>query len=84
MLFTYVQLLVAAANGVVIATEKKLPSILVDETSVSDFFFSHMSIDACCRWRKNYVMNKPFFTRRDSLRSYIHVFIATSLKGIVY
>jgi hypothetical protein len=24
----------AAANGVVIATEKKLPSILVDETSV--------------------------------------------------
>jgi hypothetical protein len=24
-----------AANGVVIATEKKLPSILVDETSVS-------------------------------------------------
>lgn len=25
----------AAANGVVIATEKKLPSILVDETSVS-------------------------------------------------
>lgn len=28
---------VAAANGVVIATEKKLPSILVDETSVSIF-----------------------------------------------
>lgn len=28
---------VAAANGVVIATEKKLPSILVDEGSVSDF-----------------------------------------------
>lgn len=25
----------AAANGVVIATEKKLPSILVDETSVN-------------------------------------------------
>ena len=30
---------IAAANGVVIATEKKLPSILVDETSVSDIFF---------------------------------------------
>lgn len=27
----------AAANGVVIATEKKLPSILVDETSVSKY-----------------------------------------------
>lgn len=27
--------MVVAANGVVIATEKKLPSILVDETSVS-------------------------------------------------
>lgn len=27
----------SAANGVVIATEKKLPSILVDETSVSHF-----------------------------------------------
>jgi len=26
---------VVAANGVVIATEKKLPSILVDESSVS-------------------------------------------------
>jgi len=25
-----------------------------------------------------------YFTRRDSLRSYIHVFIATSPKGIVY
>lgn len=25
---------IAASNGVVIATEKKLPSILVDETSV--------------------------------------------------
>ena len=43
LLFTCVQLLVAAANGVVIATEKKLPSILVDETSVSDFvFFPHV------------------------------------------
>jgi len=30
-------LILAAANGVVIATEKKLPSILVDETSVSLF-----------------------------------------------
>ena len=28
-----------AANGVVIATEKKLPSILVDETSVSLILF---------------------------------------------
>lgn len=32
--------MVAASNGVVIATEKKLPSILVDETSVSNFFVS--------------------------------------------
>lgn len=32
---TAVFLLMTAANGVVIATEKKLPSILVDETSVS-------------------------------------------------
>lgn len=31
--------LIAAANGVVIATEKKLPSILVDETSVSIFYW---------------------------------------------
>lgn len=31
----YIFILTAAANGVVIATEKKLPSILVDETSVS-------------------------------------------------
>ncbi|MFQ6639197.1 hypothetical protein Gotur_016632, partial [Gossypium turneri] len=29
---------IKAANGVVIATEKKLPSILVDETSVSILF----------------------------------------------
>lgn len=28
-------MVIAASNGVVIATEKKLPSILVDETSVS-------------------------------------------------
>lgn len=27
---------ITAANGVIIATEKKLPSILVDETSVSN------------------------------------------------
>jgi hypothetical protein len=30
---------VVAANGVVIATEKKLPSILIDESSVSKLFF---------------------------------------------
>lgn len=29
--------MIAASNGVVIATEKKLPSILVDEASVSIF-----------------------------------------------
>ena len=32
-------LMTAAANGVVIATEKKLPSILVDETSVSIYLY---------------------------------------------
>lgn len=31
----HVYMVTAAANGVVIATEKKLPSILVDEASVS-------------------------------------------------
>ncbi|MQL81395.1 hypothetical protein Taro_013871, partial [Colocasia esculenta] len=31
---------IKAANGVVIATEKKFPSILVDETSVSYFLFT--------------------------------------------
>lgn len=39
--------MVAAANGVVIATEKKLPSILVDETSVrvyDSFMFNFSSI----------------------------------------
>lgn len=39
----FLNVMFAAANGVVIATEKKLPSILVDETSVciteSCFFF---------------------------------------------
>jgi len=34
-LFVIIFLVLAAANGVVIATEKKLPSILVDEASVS-------------------------------------------------
>ncbi|KAK2972009.1 hypothetical protein RJ640_005029 [Escallonia rubra] len=34
MIPSYVRSVIAAANGVVIATEKKLPSILVDETSV--------------------------------------------------
>lgn len=34
----------AAANGVVIATEKKLPSILVDEASVSCFFFGSIFV----------------------------------------
>lgn len=34
--FTFI---LAAANGVVIATEKKLPSILVDETSVCNLNF---------------------------------------------
>ena len=39
----------AAANGVVIATEKKLPSILVDETSVCvpkflNFLFCHILV----------------------------------------
>lgn len=37
--------MVAASNGVVIATEKKLPSILVDESSVSKFFFFQ---SICC------------------------------------
>jgi hypothetical protein len=37
--FVTIFLVLAAANGVVIATEKKLPSILVDEASVSCFFF---------------------------------------------
>jgi len=32
----------AASNGVVIATEKKLPSILVDEASVSFVLFSQL------------------------------------------
>lgn len=36
---SHVHLVHAAANGVVIATEKKLPSILVDETSVSSFLW---------------------------------------------
>lgn len=36
LVFRKFYLVVAAANGVVIATEKKLPSILVDETSVSE------------------------------------------------
>lgn len=36
--------MLAAANGVVIATEKKLPSILVDETSVSIFSVQNYSI----------------------------------------
>lgn len=36
LLFRKTYLVVAAANGVVIATEKKLPSILVDEASVSE------------------------------------------------
>ena len=49
-------LLVEAANGVVIATEKKLPSILVDETSVSGVNASAFAIHLCCifvwnKWR---------------------------------
>lgn len=41
--------LIAAANGVVIATEKKLPSILVDETSVSIFYghIDELSLSGC-------------------------------------
>lgn len=35
---------ITAANGVVIATEKKLPSILVDEASVSNSFKSNHRI----------------------------------------
>jgi len=41
-------LVVEAANGVVIATEKKLPSILVDETSVSGANASAFAIHLCC------------------------------------
>lgn len=40
--------MVAASNGVVIATEKKLPSILVDESSVSKFFFSNLFVVSSC------------------------------------
>lgn len=39
---------VAAANGVVIATEKKLPSILVDETSVSIISVFYASLFIVC------------------------------------
>ena len=35
---------VVAANGVVIATEKKLPSILVDESSVSILIMIFLSL----------------------------------------
>lgn len=49
-MYLHVHLVVAAANGVVIATEKKLPSILVDETSVSIIFSDrHLLVLACCK-----------------------------------
>ncbi|XP_034922575.1 proteasome subunit alpha type-2-like isoform X3 [Populus alba] len=36
---------IKAANGVVIATEKKLPSILVDESSVNVLYWSGYGLD---------------------------------------
>jgi 20S proteasome alpha/beta subunit len=42
-----IYLCITAANGVVIATEKKLPSILVDEESVSNSLLLAL---AYCLW----------------------------------
>lgn len=41
--------MIAASNGVVIATEKKLPSILVDEASVSIFRKTYPLLSICER-----------------------------------
>ncbi|PQQ18937.1 proteasome subunit alpha type-2-B [Prunus yedoensis var. nudiflora] len=41
---------IKAANGVVIATEKKLPSILVDETSVQKIQFIDAKHWSCLQW----------------------------------
>ena len=48
MLFVILCLTFAAANGVVIATEKKLPSILVDEASVSLFLVRSPFVHYLC------------------------------------